>query len=55
MMKALGRERLVDQLFEAYFDWRETCARVNDACRFWSSETGARGRIAFGAYTAAAT
>jgi hypothetical protein len=53
MMNALSRERLVDQLFEAYIDWRETCARVNDAYHLWSSETGPRGRIAFGAYMAA--
>jgi hypothetical protein len=52
-MSALSRERVVDQLFEAYFDWRETCARVDDAYRFWASETGLRGSVAFAAYTAA--
>ena len=52
-MNAVSRERLVDQLVEGYFAWRATCARVNDAYRFWASETGPRGRIAFGAYTAA--
>ena len=53
MMSALSRERVVDQLFVAYFDWRETCAQVNDAYRFWASETGPRGSVAFAAYTAA--
>ena len=53
MMSALSRERVVDKLFEAYFDWCETCARVNDAYRFWARETGPRGSVAFAAYTAA--
>jgi hypothetical protein len=47
------RTRLVDKLVEAYVDWRETCARVNDAYRFWASEAGPRGRVAFGLYMAA--
>ena len=49
----LSRERLVDRLIEAYVDWREACARVDDAYRFWESETGAGGRVAFGLYVAA--
>src|ERR1700749_4259738 len=32
-MNTLRQERLVDELVEAYIDWRETCARVNDALR----------------------
>jgi hypothetical protein len=53
MMNTLRRERLVDELVEAYIDWRETCARLNDAYRSWADETGPRGRVAFGLYTAA--
>jgi hypothetical protein len=49
----LSRERLVDQLIEAYVDWRETCARVGDAYRFWAIDSGSCGRIAFGSYVAA--
>jgi hypothetical protein len=49
----LSRERLVDQLIEAYVDWRETCARVRDAYRFWEIDSGSYGRIAFGSYVAA--
>lgn len=46
-MNTLRRERLVDELVEAYVEWRETCARVNDAHRSWASETGPGGRFAF--------
>ena len=53
VMNTLKRERLVDELVEAYIDWRETCARVNDTYRSWASETGPRGRVAFELYTAA--
>ena len=53
MMNTLRRERLVDELVEAYIDWRETCARLNDAYRSWACETGSRGRVAFELYTAA--
>jgi hypothetical protein len=52
-MNTLRRERLVDELVEAYIDWRETCARLNDAYRSWADDTGARGRVAFELYTAA--
>ncbi len=52
-VEMLSRERLVDQLIEAYVDWRETCARVGDAYRFWAIDSGASGRIAFGSYVAA--
>ena len=53
MMNMLRRERLVDELVEAYIDWRETCGRVNDAYCSWASETGPRGRVTFGLYMAA--
>jgi hypothetical protein len=49
----LSRERLVDQLIEAYVDWRETCARVGDAYRFWAIDSGSCSKIAFGFYVAA--
>jgi hypothetical protein len=49
----LSRERLVDQLVEAYVGWREACARVDDAYRFWTTDSGASGRVAFGSYVAA--
>jgi hypothetical protein len=53
MTDALSRTRLVDQLVEAYIDWREACARVNDAYRSWASEIGPCRGVAFGLYMAA--
>jgi hypothetical protein len=53
VMNTLRRERLVDELVEAYIDWRERCAQVNDAYRRWASDTGSSGRVAFGLYIAA--
>lgn len=52
-MRLLSRDRLVDELVEAYVAWRETCAGVDNAYRYWASETGSRGRVAFGLYMAA--
>jgi hypothetical protein len=52
-MNALGRERLVDKLVEAYVVWREECAWVHDAYRFWASESGPCGRVSFEVYLAA--
>ena len=52
-MNTLRRERLVDELVEAYIDWRETCVRVNDAYRAWAGKTGPRGRVAFELYAVA--
>jgi hypothetical protein len=52
-MNTLTRKRLVDKLVDAYVAWRETCARVDDAYRWWGSETGPSGRVAFGVYMAA--
>jgi hypothetical protein len=52
-MNTLRRARLVDELVEAYVDWRETCARVGDAYHFWGSGTGSRSKVAFGLYMAA--
>jgi hypothetical protein len=53
MVGTLSQKRLVDKLVEAYVDWREACARANDAYRSWASEAGPRGRVAFGLYMAA--
>jgi hypothetical protein len=53
MMDTLRRERLVDELLEAYVDWRETCARVDDAYRSWANEAARGDRVAFALYTAA--
>ena len=52
-MNTLRRERLVDELIEAYVDWRETCARVSHAYRSWASEPGRCGKVTFGLYMAA--
>jgi hypothetical protein len=51
--RLLRQERLVDELVEAYVDWRETCARVSDAYGSWAAEPGRCGRVAFGSYVAA--
>jgi hypothetical protein len=53
VMNTLRRKRLVDRLFEAYVNWRETCARVNDAYRSWASETAPGDRVTFRLYMAA--
>jgi hypothetical protein len=52
-VNTLRRERLVDELLEAYIGWRETCVRVNDAYRSWTGETGPHARVAFELYAAA--
>jgi hypothetical protein len=53
IMDTLRRERLVDELVEAYVDWRETCARVDDAYRSWANEPARGDRVAFALYIAA--
>jgi hypothetical protein len=53
MVNTVRREWLVDELVEAYVDWRETCARVSDTYRSWAIETGCCGRVTFGLYMAA--
>ena len=52
-MSTLIRNRLVDDLVDAYVVWREACVRVHDASRSCPSETGARARVALGLYLAA--
>lgn len=53
MLNALRRQRLVDELVEAYVDWREACARVNDAYRSRVSESAPWDGGTFGLYMAA--
>src|ERR1700760_2667830 len=53
MMNTLRQERLVDELVEAYIDWRETCARVNDAYRAWASARAPCSNVACELYRAA--
>jgi hypothetical protein len=53
MVNTLRRDRLVDELIEAYVDWRETCARVSHAYRSWAGEPASRGKVMFGLYMAA--
>jgi hypothetical protein len=53
MIDTLRRERLVDELVEAYVDWRETCARVDDAYRSWAKDTVLGDQVAFALYRAA--
>jgi hypothetical protein len=52
-MNTLSRKRLVDKLMEAYVDWREACAHVNAAYRYWACETDSRDKVGFGLYVAA--
>lgn len=40
-MDTLRPERLVGELVEAYVDWRESCARLDDAYRTSANETAA--------------
>ena len=52
-MTTLSRKLLLDNLIEAYVDWREACGRVNDAYRSWASEAASCDSVAFGLYLAA--
>jgi hypothetical protein len=52
-MDRLRRKRLIDGLMDAYVDWRNACARVNDAYRSWGLDTGSRDRVTFVRYMAA--
>jgi hypothetical protein len=53
MMNTLRRERLLDELVEAYVDWREACAHVHDAYRFWANEPTGEDGVMFDLYMAA--
>ena len=52
-MNPRRKKRLVDRLLDAYISWREASLRVSDAYASWTSETGIRASVAFGAYMAA--
>ena len=46
-------KQLIDEVIEAYVDWREECAAVWDAFDRWSSTSGVDAAAAFSAYRAA--
>jgi hypothetical protein len=52
-MKALARTLLIDDLIDAYVDWREECEHVRESYDRWSRAFGANATRAFAAYTAA--
>jgi hypothetical protein len=45
------RERLIDEAFQRYLDWRDECAMVGAAYRDWSNGSG--GALSFAVYVAA--
>ena len=45
------RERLLDEAFRRYLDWRDECAIVEAAYRDWSNGSG--GALSFAVYAAA--
>jgi hypothetical protein len=53
LLETIGQELLVDMLVEAYVDWREACARVNDTYSDWISGTVLGYRLACARYVAA--
>jgi hypothetical protein len=53
IMNTPSRKPLIDQVIEAYVDWREACLEVNDRYLCWASETGPNARGPFARYVAA--
>lgn len=49
-MNTVSHTRLVDNLIEAYVDWREAADRVNDSYGLWARDTGGHSRFAFALY-----
>lgn len=49
-METLGRKQLIDRLMDAYVDWRNACAWVNNAYRSWAVDTGSRDAVMFELY-----
>jgi hypothetical protein len=47
------RERLIDEAFRHYLDWRDECAAVAAAYRRWSNSPAAESALLFAAYVAA--
>lgn len=43
----------VDEMMDAYVDWREACILVSDAYRWWSIAAGPDATVAFGWYMTA--
>jgi hypothetical protein len=52
-MTTLQRRRLVDEVMDAYVDWREECIAVSDAYGGWAAAEASDAALAFGAYVAA--
>jgi hypothetical protein len=52
-MKTWLEARLVDDMLDAYVDWREACRLADDAYRSWGSATGPGAGVAFRRYGAA--
>ena len=48
-----NRSRLIDDTVDAYLEWREHSAAVEDAYRRWTIATSSESRVAFAAYVAA--
>src|SRR4051794_16776768 len=49
----LQRRRLVDELIDAYVDWRERCVAVSESYARWAAAKAAEAAHAFEAYAAA--
>jgi hypothetical protein len=47
------RDRIADEAFQRYLDWRDECATVEAAYRNWSETPAAHSAFAFAAYAAA--
>ena len=52
-MASRARSELVDELMDAYVDWREECIALEQAYARWSSVALDDRNVAFAAYTAA--
>jgi hypothetical protein len=51
--KAPRRRQLVHAAMDAYLDWRDECAAVSDAYRWWADSGGAHAVMAWRAYEVA--
>src|SRR2546423_6299053 len=49
----LQRRRFVDELMDAYVDWRQECIAVSEAYGRWAATEATDAALAFGAYGAA--
>jgi hypothetical protein len=48
-----ARNRAVDEVMDAYVEWRQECMRVSEAYQRWASAPRADAALAFRAYVAA--